>query len=331
MVHGHDIRAEQPAALRNHLETLVCSLAVLLTLGVGAARAQQAANPELGEVGAGGNASASGSAKGTWQPPTNAQIAAQNEANANGGAAASNDNTGPTPEAGATEGANGTDHAGVVHHWGVGFFGVVGVPSGGCALPGGAGPASGTCPFGAAVVDAPTVGVRYWMEEGLAIEAALGIGIQSGGVKHTVTGPAGASGEINEPSLTAIAIHGGLPLVFAESKHFAFEVVPELNFGFATGSWTSPANTSVDLSGLLFELGGRVGAEIQFGFIDIPQLSLEGSVGLHLRVENASATQNNVPAGGSTEDSQSRFRFGTTVQGEPWDIFTGNIRAIYYF
>ena len=41
--------------------------------------------------------------------------------------------------------------------------------------------------------------------------------------------------QANNPGFFALALHGGLPLVFAASTHFAFEVIPELNIGFATG------------------------------------------------------------------------------------------------
>jgi hypothetical protein len=166
----------------------------------------------------------------------------------------------------------------------------------------------------------------------MGVEGALGFAISSGGTETTVTGPAGGgSGEVNDISYVGFALHGGLPLVFASSQHFTFQVVPELNFGIASGSWddTTMANADVDLSGLMFEVGARVGAEIHFGFIDIPQLSLQGTVGAHLGVTNRGST---VTAGGTeTETSQSSFRFGTSLQGEPWDIFTGNLTAIYYF
>jgi hypothetical protein len=173
-------------------------------------------------------------------------------------------------------------------------------------------------------VAAPSLGVRWWMQDWIGIEAALGIGIESSSTSiETDDGEATTNG----PSLFALALHGGLPLVFAASRHFAFEVIPELNIGFATGGVDdeSAANDDRDVSGFLLELGARVGAEIQFGFIDIPQLALQATVGLHLRYEGRSQSI------GDTETSSHRLRFGTSVDGEPWDIFQGNLSAIYYF
>jgi hypothetical protein len=209
-----------------------------------------------------------------------------------------------------------TDHGSVVGHFGVGFFGVLAVPVGGLDQDGD--------PDNGATVSAPTIGIRYWLQDALAIEAALGIGIQSGG---TTIETGNATTHANGPSVFALALHGGLPLVFAASKHFAFEVIPELNIGFSTGGIDDEtmANQDRDLSGFLFEIGGRVGAEIQFGFIDIPQLALQATVGLHLRYEGRGQSV------GDEDISNSQFRFGTTVQDEPWEIFGGNISAIYYF
>lgn len=207
----------------------------------------------------------------------------------------------------------GNDHASVVGHLGVGFFGIAGLPY----LAGtGAGDLANP-----PTLSAPTIGARYWLDERMAIEGALGIGFQSGG---STAKNGNTSTDTSDPHLFGMALHGALPLVFATGEHYAFELVPELNFGFATGGRDLGAN-SADITGVLLQLGARVGAEIQFGFIGIPQLALQGTVGLHLTYQGTSISVNNM------ELSRHQFSFGTTVQGEPWDIFTGNISAIYYF
>ena len=294
---------------RNPMATLVqWTLSLCLVAGV----AQAQANPELGEVGGtaqgGTTTPVAAGTQATWQPP--AQTAPTGDAQAN------TDVTTDAP-------VGDSDHAGVVGTLGIGFFGVMDVPAMGCT--------GAACPDTAATanaVSAPTLGLRYWLQEDLGIEAALGFNISSSGA--STTPPAGAAFDTNGPSYVAVALHGGLPLVMAHSGHFALEIIPELNFGIASGSLddTSPANLDVTLGGMLFELGARAGAEIQFGFIGIPQLALQGTIGAHLRYEGRSATVTG--AGGPTDISTSSFRFGTSVQGEPWDIFTGAITAIYY-
>lgn len=276
----------------------ICAVGVWLIAG--SAAAQQ--NPELGDVGASGQVTTTQTVTTRTDPPP------------------------PTPVVGTTTTTTtetttvipnrwpDTDHGSVVGHFGVGFFGVLAVPV--------AGP--GNTPDFTQTVSAPSLGVRWWMQDWLGIEAALGIGIES---TSTTIETDGGDATSNGPSLFALALHGGLPMVFASSKHFAFEVIPELNIAFATGGVDdeSAANNDVDVSGFLLELGARVGAEIQFGFIDIPQLALQATVGLHLRYEGRSQSV------GDTETSAHALRFGTSVDGEPWDIFQGNLSAIYYF
>jgi hypothetical protein len=204
----------------------------------------------------------------------------------------------------------GTDHSLVVGHLGVGHFGRLSLPYLNAI---GDGPV--------AELSAPTIGARYWLDERLGIEAALGIGVSTGG---TTAQMGNMSVETSDPSLFGLALHGGLPLVFATSQHFAFELIPELNFGFVSGGQDGDPD-DLELSGVLLELGARVGAEIQFGFIGIPQLALQATVGLHLRYQSVGATV------GNRELSRSNLFFGTTVQNAPWDIFHSNVAAIYYF
>src|SRR5262249_11158455 len=100
-----------------------------------------------------------------------------------------------------------------------------------------------------------------------------------------------------------------------------------LNFGYATRSVTNPTPglADTDQNGLAFDLGGRVGTEIQFGFIGIPELSLQASVGLSLSHQRVKATT----GGDYTRDARTSVM--TTLQAAPWAIFTNSITALYYF
>lgn len=257
--------------------------------------AQAQANPESGDVAppAAVDANASGSASATtsWPSPS---ASAEAGADTSGGGD------------GLDTGDTGTgDHAAVVGRLGVGFFGVQSLP-----LPSMANPDDGVLP-------APTVGVRYWLDDFLGIEAALGLNITSRELDTTT-----------EESAFGLALHGGVPLALAHSGHFVFEIVPVVNFGIASGSremtGAGGMTTTIDYSGLLIEVGARAGAEVHFGFIDLPSLSLQGTVGLSVRHEGRTAE-----AGGA-EASVGSTVVSTGVYEEPWDIFTGNITAIYY-
>ena len=114
------------------------------------------------------------------------------------------------------------------------------------------------------------------------------------------------------------------PFAISTGKHYAFLAIPEANLGFSSSSVKSGEN-DVTVSGFRLDLGARAGAEIQFGFIDIPQLSLQATVGAALAFDRLSAKN------GANESSQSQTSFGTSVQNEPWSIFRSNVAAIYYF
>jgi hypothetical protein len=203
-----------------------------------------------------------------------------------------------------------SDHDAFVGRFGVGFFGVLTLPIAACGI----GP---VCAFAADTLPAPTIGARYWLQEDMGVEGAVGLMFRSRSLPGL---------DISE---FGFALHGGLPLVFADTGHFAFQVIPQLNIGLATGSYETlgMVPTTVDVSGLLFEIGARVGAEIHFGFIDIPQLSLQGTLGLMIRHESVSAE----PSGGVAEVSQSVTTIATLVDAPPWAIFTGGLTAIYYY
>jgi len=122
-----------------------------------------------------------------------------------------------------------------------------------------------------------------------------------------------------------------VPLGLAHAKHFTFEVVPEFTIGTTSGTIkgvTPPGQMTVpdtSLSGFKFDIGARVGAEIHFGFIGVPQLALEGSIGFYFRRETFKIKQDP----NSASDGTSTFT--TSVGSDPWALFVNNISALYYF
>ncbi len=196
----------------------------------------------------------------------------------------------------------GVDHDLFIHHIAVGYFGVSQLPVG---LGGGGAPL---------IVNAPVIGARYWATKMVGVDVGLGFGYNTNSV-------GGATGSTDT---WGFALHGGLPLALADSKHFTFEVVPiEATVGFTGGSTPSGgAGPSTSLKGFRLDVGARVGAELHFGFIGIPQLALEGSIGLYLQHESF---------GTGSAPSDQTTTFSTTVGSDPWAIFTDSISALYYF
>jgi hypothetical protein len=211
-----------------------------------------------------------------------------------------------------------SDHDRFVGHIGVTYFDVTNLP---IATPGGAaGPGTGT-------VAAPVVGIRYWLQRSVGLDLGLGVGWQTTAISAK---QGGMNVYVPDPSFPfGIALHAGLPLQIAGGQHYAFLIVPETTFGYATETIKGMnGNPDQNFSGVLFNLGARAGAEIHFGFIGIPQLALQGSIGLLLSYQQYGFSSGS----GATQvsASQSGATFGTTVPPAPWAIFTDAISATYY-
>lgn len=173
-------------------------------------------------------------------------------------------------------------------------------------------------------LNAPVIGGRYWLDSGMGIDAGIGFVFGSG---STTGEDGGTTTETDNPQPAALILHGGVPFALADSEHFVFELIPELNIGFAGNTVEDGAGDDIALRGFLLSLGARAGAEVHFGFIDLPQLSLQAGIGVSLAYNRTSVTN-------ETDDvstSVSASSFGTTVGNDPWDIFTSSISALYYF
>jgi hypothetical protein len=197
-----------------------------------------------------------------------------------------------------------TDHEGVVGRMAVGYLGRSNIQV-------------GLTDGGGASLPAPIIGIRYWLDPGMGLDLGLGLALQ-GGSSET------AGVEDDAPTFFGLLLHGGVPLALASGRHYVFEIIPEANIGFGTGS-----GDDVDHSGFLLDVGARAGAEVHFGFIGIPELSLQASVGALFSLQSSKTTVDG--AGGEVESSESAWAFRTTVQNSPWNIFTSNVAAFYYF
>jgi len=237
-----------------------------------------------------------------------------------------------TPAAGHTETKDDgvTDHEKVVGHLGVGYLGLTQLPIGSA---GGGGGAAGGFTHAKATLDAPVIGVRYWLSEKMGIDAGLGFTLFSSSTDAVANN---TTTTVDGPAAFGVALHGGIPLAFAYAKHYKFLLIPEVNFGITKRGEKqngTPAPPDINRSGLRIDAGARVGAEIQFGFIGIPELALQASVGLNFRYQNWKSQQDGGQGAAPTERSVSdtQTAFGTTVQSDPWALFVNNISALYYF
>jgi hypothetical protein len=206
------------------------------------------------------------------------------------------------------------DHQQVVGRLALGFMGSVETPIGSDISVG-------------AGVTTPAIGARIWFTELLGLDAGLGLGYEGGNV--TNTGPCAGMAGLTCPTNDRFAflLHAGVPLALAHDGHFTFVLIPEVNLAFATGTQRptfDPAN-DVGETGFLFRVGARAGAEIHFGFMGIPQLAVQAAVGLYFDYRTGSTNPR-----GITGTSASGYSLATSLAGQPWDIFTGSLQALYY-
>jgi hypothetical protein len=173
---------------------------------------------------------------------------------------------------------------------------------------------------------APIVGVRYWLRRNIGIDFGLGLGF-GGGSQESVAGSTDTT--VDKVSTTGFAVHGGVPIALAHGRHYTFLVIPEFTLGFTSATYKPiggvVAGPEQDLSGFLFDAGARAGAEIHFGFIGVPQLALQATLGLSFRRTVYKWSS------GSNSASDGTNSFGTNVDADPWAIFKDAISATYYF
>lgn len=236
----------------------------------------------------------------------------------------------PMPPAPAPPVDERTDHTKIVGKFGVSWLGISEIPIAD-ATPTGTASQPGLSPndrVDIKTVSAPVLGVRYWLNGFLAVEPGIGFNYTGGSTKSDL---AGQKAEVDKKSTTAMMFHVGAPMAFASAKHLALLVIPEVNIGFARSNVksliTDNGPPDAHLSGLRIDAGARVGAEMHFGFMGMPELSLEGSVGLLYSWQRASAEV------AKQQVTDTNVQLTTSSFSNPWDIFRGigTVAARYYF
>jgi hypothetical protein len=222
------------------------------------------------------------------------------------------------------------DHERFVRHFGIRYFDVAALPIANPTATMTPGPGAIT----SSTISAPVLGIRYWIQNTIGVDAGIGLGFAGGSQEAVQNNPAtGMSTDttVGKTSTNGFAFHGGLPIALYSGRHYSFLVVPQFTVGFTSGTqtFTAPpplmAAPQQELSGFLFDGGAVIGAELYFGFIGIPELALQASVGLSYRRSSFKWKS------GSNSASDGTNTFGTNVQSDPWAIFVNNISATYYF
>jgi hypothetical protein len=213
------------------------------------------------------------------------------------------------------------DHDAVVGKFGVGWFGVTNIPIA-TGSPGGNEDDATVVPGEPTFVQAPAIGVRYWFSSLVGLDVGAGVMVSTGNVQTTTS-------SADKATITSFLVHAGVPISLVAGQHVSLQIGPEANFGYAFAEVKPNPQPnpppSADLMGFRIDVGARIGGEIQWGFIGLPELALEGSVGLFMTHQ---ATEISV---GEARAAQDNLLFTTGEYNSPWDIFTQHVRARYYF
>lgn len=184
-------------------------------------------------------------------------------------------------------------------------------------------------PFPGGDLSAPAIGIRYWIDQMIGLDLGLGL-ISTAVSSKNINGPVTTT--VDDASVFGTIIHAGVPLSLASGRHFSFQIVPELNIGFATSTEEVPNGNGreINLQGFGVDVGARIGGEVHFGFIGIPELSIQGNVGLLFatRSTKTSATGGNQP---EVTAERTDTIITTTVYDDPFKLFTSNVAVLYYF
>jgi len=184
------------------------------------------------------------------------------------------------------------------------------------------------------------IGFRVWFRRLVAFELAIG-----GSVRFGSSETSEAHG--NGPSTFALAARTSLPIALVITKHLTLYVAPTLAYTQAgetlpSGAIANPI-TGLDRmppetrhTGLRLAAGGRLGAEVQFGFLKIERLSLNATIGLdamytRAKTNAAPAPTTIDPEPAAVDSRYSRFSVRTSFADDAWTAILGNVALVAYF
>ena len=237
-----------------------------------------------------------------------------------------------------TDTSGPTDHSVVVGHLALRYFGATRAAS----LAGGGG-MMGPQPTGS--LDLHTVGIRYWLNGSLGIEAGLSFGLRTGSTRETDSA-ARTDSPSDDPNAFGFGLRVALPIQIAEAKHISIQISPFLGIAYAGGGlqYSTQPNTATandflrntSLSFFRLEVGATAQAELQFGFLGAPQLGLIAQFGLALGYQTRTVTTDILLSRQQTANtvtiSRSNFDLGTTIGNYSLaDIISGSLSAVWYF
>ncbi|MBK9517386.1 MAG: hypothetical protein IPO09_08550 [Anaeromyxobacter sp.] len=175
-----------------------------------------------------------------------------------------------------------------------------------------------------------TLGLRHWLREprwgfrNWGYDLGVGLVFNRSSITQPQTGTLTTR---DGPSATGFGLHAGLPLALTHHKHATFEVVPEIDLIYAGQVLpaASAGGDATEYSGWSLRVGARAGFEVYFGFVGLPQLAIEASMGAAITYDSVRSKV------GPIERSTRQWGLSTQRGSEPWSVFTGSVAALYHF
>lgn len=215
---------------------------------------------------------------------------------------------------------------------GIGFFGTSLIDE----------PITGTFVFNGMGVVPPTalsvplIGVRWWTPlsagplKRVGFEVAFGVAWLSGS-RATINNNGQLGNDTDEH--LGLGVHVGVPLAIASTEHTVVFIGPEYRFTSNTITPTGAvplmpgARPGLVAKAFANDLSLRAGLEVFFGFIGLPNLSIETSVRLGLRWLETTSLPNGQMGSAVVDDS---VRANSSLVNNVFDLFTGSIAAKFY-
>lgn len=172
---------------------------------------------------------------------------------------------------------------------------------------------------------AQIVGVRYWFPR-MRLDVGFGWNAVSGKDKYE-------GEETDIGSLVVLVGRVSLPFAIYSEEHYTFFLGPDVTYGRSRAMQPSgsPNIANSTHTGSRLSLGARAGAEIQFGFIGLPRLSLDATVSLSLDMISGNSVSSPDSSTRTVESAYERTLVRSSAEHQPWNIFVSNVAAVYYF
>ena len=207
----------------------------------------------------------------------------------------------------------------VYRHVGIGSFGHRSVPiftSTGSETAPAAGPDG--------VAQVALITGRWWATQTVGVDVGLGVLLEGTSVEQSSGSDATT---FNVPEVGAFLLHVGVPWAVTQNENVTMLVIPSLELGVTNRTTDNEAQPEQPLqeSGFLFAVNVRAGAEVHLGFIGLPQVAIESTIGVGAAVELSAVAQDDQKV------SQSRTRIVMPVATTPLDLFLSQLAIRYYF